>query len=174
VRTLETWQHYLWPKKFVIHSDHESFKHLKGQGKLNRRHDNWVEFIETFSHVIKYKQGQENIVADELSRKYVFLSTFDARFLGFEHIKELYKDDSDFTNVYNACETSTFDKFYRLDGYLFKENRLCVPLNFMHELLVHEAHGGKLIGHFGVIKTLDMLHEHFYWLKIKKRYATHM
>ena len=24
VRSLETWRHYLWPKKFVIHSDHES------------------------------------------------------------------------------------------------------------------------------------------------------
>jgi hypothetical protein len=39
VRTLETWQHYLWLKEFVIHSDHESLKHLKGQGKLSRRHD---------------------------------------------------------------------------------------------------------------------------------------
>jgi hypothetical protein len=38
VRALETWQHYLWPKEFVIHTDHESLKHLKGQGKLNRRH----------------------------------------------------------------------------------------------------------------------------------------
>jgi hypothetical protein len=24
VRSLETWQHYLFPKEFVIHSDHES------------------------------------------------------------------------------------------------------------------------------------------------------
>ena len=39
------------------------------------------------------------------------------RLLGFEHIKELYKDDSDFANVYNACETLAFGKFYRLDGY---------------------------------------------------------
>ena len=29
VRTLETWQHYLWPKEFVIHSDHESLKHIR-------------------------------------------------------------------------------------------------------------------------------------------------
>jgi len=29
IRALETWQHYLWPKEFVIHSDHESLKHLK-------------------------------------------------------------------------------------------------------------------------------------------------
>ncbi|RVW29712.1 hypothetical protein CK203_105779 [Vitis vinifera] len=38
VQTLETWQHYLSPKEFVIHTDHESLKHLKGQHKLNRRH----------------------------------------------------------------------------------------------------------------------------------------
>ncbi|KAG7527890.1 Reverse transcriptase domain, partial [Arabidopsis thaliana x Arabidopsis arenosa] len=31
VRALQTWQHYLWPKEFVIHTDHESLKHLKGQ-----------------------------------------------------------------------------------------------------------------------------------------------
>jgi hypothetical protein len=28
VRPLETWQHYLCPKEFVIHSDHESLKHF--------------------------------------------------------------------------------------------------------------------------------------------------
>jgi hypothetical protein len=141
----------------VIHSNHESLKHLKEQGKLSRRHTKWVEFIETFPYVIKYKHGKENIVADALSRKYVLFSTLDARFLGFEHIKELYKDDSDFANVYDACETLAFGKFYRLDGYLFKKNRLCVPLSSMRELL-----GGGLMGHFGVVKTLDVLHEHFY------------
>jgi hypothetical protein len=31
IRTLETWQHYMWPKKFVIHSDYKSLKHLKGR-----------------------------------------------------------------------------------------------------------------------------------------------
>ena len=29
VKVLETWQHYLWPKEFVIHSDHEALKHIK-------------------------------------------------------------------------------------------------------------------------------------------------
>jgi hypothetical protein len=31
LRSLETWQHYLLPKEFIIHSDHESLKHLKVQ-----------------------------------------------------------------------------------------------------------------------------------------------
>jgi hypothetical protein len=81
------------------------------------------------------------------------LSTLDARFLGFEHIKELYKDDSDCSNVYNACKSSAFRKFYRLYGYLFKESRLCVPLSYVRELLVREAHGGGLMGYFVVVKT---------------------
>jgi hypothetical protein len=38
VRSLETWHHYLLPKEFIIHFDHESLKHLKGQLKLNQRH----------------------------------------------------------------------------------------------------------------------------------------
>ena len=135
-------------------------KHLKGQGKLNRRHARWVEFIETFPYVIKYKQDKENIVANALSCKYVLLHTINTRLLGFEYVKELYDNDSDFAKIYNACGHSAFGKFYLMDDYLFKENRLCVPTSSLRELLVREAHGGGLMGHFRVAKTLDVLHEH--------------
>ena len=36
VIALQTWQHYLWSMEFVIQTDHESLKHLKGQVKLNK------------------------------------------------------------------------------------------------------------------------------------------
>jgi hypothetical protein len=36
VRSLEMCCHYLWPKEFVIHSDHESLKYLRSQNNLNR------------------------------------------------------------------------------------------------------------------------------------------
>ena len=88
--------------------------------------------------------------------------------LGFEYVKDMYANDADFANVYMACDRTAFGKFYNHDGYLFKENKLCVPNCSMHELLVREAHGGGLMGHFGVRKTLEILHEHFLWPKMKK------
>jgi hypothetical protein len=87
VHILETWQHYLWPKEFVIHSDHESLKHIRGQAKLNKRHAKWVEFIETFPYIIKHKKGKNNVIADALSKRYTILSQLDHNFFGLESIK---------------------------------------------------------------------------------------
>ena len=168
VRALETWQHYLWPKEFVVHTDHESLKHLKGQQKLNRRHARWMEFIETFPYVIRYKQGKENVVADALSRRYALISTLDAKLLGFEHIKELYPLDQDFCDEYRNCEGKALGKFFRHEDFLFRENKLCVPNCSLRDLLVRESHSGGLMGHFGVAKTLAILQEHFFWPHMKR------
>jgi hypothetical protein len=43
-----------------------------------------------------------------------------------------------------------------------------VPNCSMRELLVREAHGGGLMGHFGVRKTLEILHEHFFWPRMRR------
>ena len=84
----------------MIHSDHESLKYLKSQNKLNKRHAKWVEFIEKFPYVIKHKQGKVNIVADALSRRYALLNLLSSQYLGFDHMKELYHDDLDFSLIY--------------------------------------------------------------------------
>ncbi|XP_027156178.1 uncharacterized protein LOC113756907, partial [Coffea eugenioides] len=103
VRALETWQHYLRPREFVIHTDHESLKYLKGQPKLSKRHAKWVSFIDTFSYVIKYKTGKTNVVADALSRRHSLLVCLDAKLLGFEMVKDLYTNDHDFGAIYAVC-----------------------------------------------------------------------
>ncbi|WVZ62404.1 hypothetical protein U9M48_012160 [Paspalum notatum var. saurae] len=143
VRVLETWQHYLWPKEFVIHSDHESLKHIRSQAKLNKRHAKWVEFIESFPYIIKHKKGKDNVIADALSRRYTLLSQLDHRIFGLETIKGLYAADFDFKEAFENCrEGRTWNKY--------------------------EAHGGRLMGHFGVKKTTKVLTAHFFWPKLKR------
>jgi Reverse transcriptase (RNA-dependent DNA polymerase)/RNase H-like domain found in reverse transcriptase/Retrotransposon gag protein/Integrase zinc binding domain/Integrase core domain/Zinc knuckle len=169
VRALETWQHYLWPKEFVIHSDHEALKYLKGQAKLNRRHAKWIEFIETFPYVVKYKKGKENIVADALSRKNVLLNQLEVKVPGLENIKELYPTDHEFSEPYAKCTTGKgWEKYHIHDGFLFRANKLCVPSCSVRLLLLQETHSGGLMGHFGWKKTYEMLADHFYWPKMRR------
>jgi hypothetical protein len=169
VRSLETWQHYLLPKKFVIHSDHESLKHLKSQLKLNKRHAKWSEFIESFSYIVKYKKGKDNVVADALSRRHVLLSQLDAKILELESIKDLYAIDSYFAEPFLKCgDGKGWKKFHEHDGFLFRANKLCIPDCSVRLLLLQEAHADGLMGHFGAKKTEQVLADHFFWPKMRR------
>jgi hypothetical protein len=151
VRELETWQHYLWPKEFVIHSDHEALKYHKGQAKLNHRHAKWVEFIETFPYVVTHKKGKDNIVADVLSRKHTLLNQLEVKVLGIENIKELYTSDHEFLERYAKCTTGNgWEKYHVHNGFLFRTNKLCIPNSSFRLLLLQEAHTGGLMGHFSL------------------------
>lgn len=166
VRALDHWSHYLRSNHFVLHSDHESLKYINGQQKLSPRHAKWVEFLQSFNFSSKYKDGKSNVVADALSRRYALISILETRLLGFETLKDYYKDDVDFGEIYSNCENGAFGKYIMQGGFLFKENRLCIPRHAIRELLVREAHGGGLAGHFGITKTLEILKEHFHWPKM--------
>ena len=138
VCVLEIWQHYLWPKEFVIHSDHESLKYLKTQATLNKRHAKWVEFIDSFPYVVKYKKGKDNVVADALSRKNTtLLMQFDFHILGLDEIKNLYAEDVFFGPIFAKCTIQKgIDDFYLHKGFLFKQNKLCILESSLRRLLL--------------------------------------
>jgi hypothetical protein len=49
------------------------------------------------------------------------------------------------------------------EGLLYRAHKLCVPASSVRLLLLQEAHGGVLMGHFCVKKTEDVLSTHLYW-----------
>jgi len=144
-------------------------KHIHSQGKLNRRHAKWVEFFEFFAYVIKHKKGKENVIADALSRRHTLLTQLDYKILGLETIKEQYVHDHDFKDVLLHCkEGRAWNKFVVNDGFMFRANKLCISVSSVRLLLLQEAHGGGLMGHFGAKKTEDILAGHFFWPKMRR------
>jgi preprotein translocase subunit SecG len=139
-------------------------KHIRSQAKLNHRHAKWVEFIEYFPYVIKHKKGKDNVIIDALSRRYTMLSQLDYNFFGLETIKEQYLQDVEFKDVLQNCRDGrTWNKFILNDGFVFRANKLYISDGSVHLLLLQEAHGGGLMGHFGVKKTEDVLDACFFW-----------
>ena len=136
---------------------------------MNHRHAKWIEFIESFPYVIKYKKGKDNIIDDALSRRYTMLSQLDFKIFGLETIKEQYVKDADCKDVLQHClEGRTWNKFVLNDGFVFRANKLCIPEGSVHLLLLQEVHGGGLMGHFGVKKTEDVLATHFFWPRMRR------
>ena len=96
IRTLQTSEHYLVSKEFAIHSNHESLKYIKGQNMLNKRNAKWVEYLEQFPYVIKYKKGKTNVIVDALSKRHTLFCCLGAQILGFDNIRDLYALDEYF------------------------------------------------------------------------------
>ncbi|RDX75626.1 hypothetical protein CR513_44469, partial [Mucuna pruriens] len=110
-----------------------------------------------FSYVVKYKNGKENTMADALSKRYALLTSLQTKLLGFEIIKDLYE-----ILILNMLLETIIGM---VSSYLRKIN--CVPICSLREVLVRETHGGGLMGHFRVKRTLEILNEHFYWPNMK-------
>ncbi|XP_074292819.1 uncharacterized protein LOC141619697 [Silene latifolia] len=66
----------------------------------------------------------------------------------------------------SECKEKGYLEFVLQEGFLFNGNKLCVPKHPIRELLVREAHGGGLAGHFGIAKMLEVLKEQFFLPKM--------
>jgi hypothetical protein len=93
--------------------------------------------------------------------------------LGFDSLKEMYRDDSDFKDSYEACENhvlrdkSQWTEYLIQDGLLFKGNQLYISKSSMRETLLKEKHIVGLARHFGHDKTFVQLNSLHYWLGMR-------
>ena len=71
--------------------------------------------------------------------------------LGFDHLKEMYRDDPEFKEIYEACENlvsrdkSPWAEYILQEGLLFRGNQLCIQICSMRDNLLQEKHGGGLV-----------------------------
>jgi hypothetical protein len=125
--------------------------------------------MQNFTFVIKHIYGTANKVVDALSRKFFILHEFRVKTLGFDSLKDTYRDDLDFKDAYEACENlvlrdrSQWIEYLIQDKLLFKGNQLCIPKSSMRENLLKENHSGGLDGHFSHDKSYAQLNNLYYW-----------
>jgi hypothetical protein len=140
----------LIPKEFVLYNDNHALQFVSQQDKLNQKHAKWVEYMQNFTFVIKHISGTANKVADALSRKCLLLQEFRVKTLGFENLRDMYAEDADFAEAYEAAENpvlgyqSPWINYMIQEGLLFRGNQLCILNCSMRENLLKEKHSGGL------------------------------
>lgn len=87
----------------------------------------------------------------------------------FDTITDLYRDNEDFVAIWKQCQGDSAPQGFKiLEGFLFKENQLCIPKNSLWLHLINETHAGGLADHFGRDKSVAQLESRFQWCAISQ------
>ena len=82
----------------------------------------WVAYIQCFYFTLKHNFGVTNKVVDALSRRASLLTTVRIEVIGFDCLKELFKNDGDFGDILCKCQQThiAISSMYNQDGFLFR------------------------------------------------------
>ena len=177
VHALAKWQTDLLGHTFEVWTDHRTLEHFGTQRDLSRRQARWMEFMLQYDATIHYLPGEQNSVADALSRlpdsamstvTSIFSATnnrkirsrFELEDVILDEIKSAYENDPFTRKLTNAA--SGMHNIQQRNGFWFVNNRLVVPTGkHIRETLFRIAH--DKLGHFGTPKTYEALRHLFYW-----------
>lgn len=160
VCAIRNWRHYLFPREFILYTDHEALKHLQSQDNLTARHASWISYLQQFSFVVKHKSGTANKAADALSRRQLLLTNMRVQVVGFDDFRDLYESDAYFGHIIRNLHLSVNADYLLHDGFLFRGLLLCIPDTSLRHHIISELHA---IGHVGRDRSIDLVRRSHFW-----------
>ena len=159
IQALKHWRHLCVGRPIIVHTDHKSLERVLAQNKIQEaRINRWSFFLSEFDLTFKYIPGEDNVVADALSRTYVAKEILEEK--SFDFPWEEYLQDPYWKKVID--DLAKFPQYSRHNALLYYKERICVPPS-RHEEVFKLAHDGLSSGHQGVSKTQARVAKHFYW-----------
>ena len=105
VYALEKFRPYILGSKIVIYTDHAALKYLFSKKEAKPRLIRWVLLLQEFDLEIKDKKGNENSVADHLSRLHISSTGDNSDSFPDEHLLALSSHAPWFVHIVNFLVT---------------------------------------------------------------------
>jgi hypothetical protein len=186
VRSLEKWRNEVLGCPITVYTDHRTLEYFESQKHLSRHQARWQEFMSQFELKIVYSKGEDNTVADALSRlpddeadpitdandelvpnykawrasttASVFNISADSKFLN--DIWLSYASDPFCVKMIGS--KASFPSLTNVNDLWYVGDRLLVPkVTDVRESLFRFTH--NLLGHFGADRSYAALRDSYYW-----------
>lgn len=188
MRALKKWRSDLLGSHIYVYTDHRTLENFESQRDLSQRQLRWQELMLQFDMSIIYIRGEDNTVADVLSRVPVngfpteqtedLLMKVDV--WGLDNVVgtvlEITMDKSVLALICGAYKEDEFvQKLLKLgipgvsvvNGLVYTGSRLVIPkVTDVHKNLFQLAHDS--LGHFGSDKSYLALRDCYYWPGMQK------
>ena len=168
VQAVRHWRHYLFHQEFILFTDHDALKHLDSQSKISARHASWIAYLQQFTFVIRHQSGKTNKVADALSRRHTLLATFHVSVPGVASFADAYVTDSFFGRIWSEVQSRARTDYCLQDGFLFRDNKMCVPEGSWRLHIIRELHNE---GHVGRDRTIKLVMDSYFWPSMRRDVA---
>jgi len=188
VETLKQWRHYLEGAnyKVLIRCDHKNLEYFQTSKVLSRRQARWSEILSAYDFVIELLEGSEN-PADGPSRRPDYEIGYErpvARLLATVSVEPydnlmpaiIAAQASDPLAVHlsakhvdrpmiDGTDTAKEESQWKVvAGVLTYEGRIYVPaINSLRGKVISLLHDIPDSGHFGALKTTELVSRDFYW-----------
>ncbi|XP_063933135.1 uncharacterized protein K02A2.6-like isoform X2 [Zophobas morio] len=174
---------YLLGHSFEIHTDHKPLIYLFGEQKgipqmASARFQRWALYLSGFQYKIKYVKGQENSVADMLSRHPLYSETPEGMPVTHTAVSRDTRRDPTLSKIVKFVtegwpeqKTDDFlkpfvqrkDEITCEQGCLMWGYRVIVPRKLQHHLL-EELHSS----HLDIVKMKSIARAYFWWPNLDK------
>jgi hypothetical protein len=173
MHALAKFKQYLVGAKFVVRTDHNSFKYFLNQKDLNERQQKWVSKIQACDFDIEFVKGKNNVVVDALSRTPLVYAMTDISVDWKAHLLVEYSKNR------FACELMDGqiqgDNFWMVDDIIYNKGRIFLVHESTFKTRVLQAcHDSQLARHQGFVKTYRQIRERFAWKGMKEDLMRHI